>query len=82
MSNIKNRALLVMDVQIGIVDRLENKNEYLEKLKNTVDSAHMKNIPVVYVVAGFRPGFPEISLQNKTFSRIREALSDYPNCLK
>jgi nicotinamidase-related amidase len=77
MSNIKNRALLVMDVQTGIVDRLENKNEYLEKLKNTVDSAHMKKIPVVYVVVGFRPGFPEVNLQNKTFSGIKEALSDY-----
>jgi nicotinamidase-related amidase len=68
-----NSALLVMDVQPGTVSRIE-KNEsqsYLEKLRRTVDAAHIKGIPVIYVVVGFRPGFPEINAQNKSFSRIK-----------
>ena len=77
MNDIKNSALLVMDVQQGIIDRLENKNEYLERLRNAVKAAHTKQIPVIYVVVGFRPGFPEINPQNKTFGRIKEILSDY-----
>lgn len=72
---IKNTALLVMDVQPGIVDRLDNKTEYLARLKTAVDSAHRKLISVIYVVVGFRSGFPEVSPRNKSFSSIKETLS-------
>jgi nicotinamidase-related amidase len=74
--NTGHSALLVMDVQTGIVNRLENGKEYLERLGTAIDAAHRNRMPVIYVVVGFRPGFPEISSRNKSFGRIRGAASD------
>ena len=70
---VKNTALLVMDVQTGTVDRLEKKDEYIGKVSTAVAAAHKNHIPVIYVVVGFRPGFPEVSASNKTFSTMKES---------
>jgi len=64
-------ALLVLDVQSLIVDRLPDKEAYLARVRATVEVAHAKGVPVRYVVAGFRPGMPEVSPRNQTFSRYR-----------
>jgi nicotinamidase-related amidase len=66
-------VLLVMDVQPGILDRLDDADEYLSKIQAAVDTAHEKQIPVVYVVVGFRPGFPEAAARNKSFGAIKDA---------
>lgn len=58
-------ALLVMDVQAGILDRLEKKDAYLASVSAAVDAAHKKQIPVIFVVVGFRPGTPEASARQK-----------------
>jgi nicotinamidase-related amidase len=71
-----NTALLVMDVQLGIVDRLDDKDDYISRAKAAVDAAHNKNIPVIYVVVGFRPGFPDVSSNNKSFKAMKETGSD------
>ena len=73
MSN--QTALLVMDVQPGILDRIENKDKYLKKVTTTVAKAHKNHIPVIYVVVGFRPGLPEVSSQNKSFAAIKQSAS-------
>lgn len=52
-------ALLVMDVQPGILDRLSNKDEYLANVTATVNAARELRVPVIHVVVGFRPGAPE-----------------------
>lgn len=68
-------ALLVMDVQQGIVDRFagsESAAGYLPKLREAIDGAHEAEIQVVYVVIGFRDGHPEISPRNKTFSALAQ----------
>ncbi len=65
-------ALLIMDVQPGIVDRVENKDAYLAGITQAVAFAHENHIPVMYVVVGFRAGFPEVSPHNKSFQAIRE----------
>jgi len=72
MDNEKT-ALLVMDVQNGIIDRVQNKDEYLAKVKAAVDKAHTKKIPVIFVVVGFRPGVPEVSDRNKMFSALKQS---------
>jgi nicotinamidase-related amidase len=69
MENGKN-ALLVMDVQAGILARLPSKEEYLAKVTRAVEAAHKKQILVIYVVVGFRQGMPEISSNNKMFGSI------------
>ena len=69
-------ALLVMDVQPGILDRLPNKDDYVKKITAAIDVAHKKKIQIIYVVVGFRPGVPEVSENNKSFSSIaKEAAS-------
>jgi len=57
-----------MDVQPSILGRLEKPEEYLARLQKTVDAAHKHQVPVIYVVVGFRPGMPEISERNKMFA--------------
>ena len=69
---MENTALLVMDVQPGILDRISDKDEYLVKVTAAIDAAHKKKIPVIYVVVGFRKGLPEVSSRNKSFSAIKE----------
>ncbi len=65
-------ALLVMDVQPNILDRVADKQNYLAKVKTAVEAAHNHNIQVIYVVVGFRPGMPEISQHNLSFSNIKQ----------
>ena len=76
----ENTALLVMDVQPNILGRIPDSEAYLAKVKATVDAAHSKNIPVIYVVVGFRAGMPEISERNKSFGAIpKEAAAGMVN---
>lgn len=64
------QALLVMDVQKSIVDRYPDP-DYLARLREAIDAADAAGIPVIYVVVGFRPGYPEISPNNRIFGPIR-----------
>jgi nicotinamidase-related amidase len=63
-------VLLVMDVQRGIVERFSGDTGYLPRLSAAVTAARAAGVPVVYVVVGFRPGYPEVSASNKSFSTI------------
>jgi nicotinamidase-related amidase len=61
-----------MDFQNPIVEHFATGQEALLKATAaTIDAARHANIPVIYVVVGFRPGFPEISDRNKLFSGIK-----------
>ncbi|MFE5037453.1 cysteine hydrolase family protein [Streptomyces sp. NPDC056683] len=60
------QALLVMDVQQVVVDRFPDAG-YLPRLEKAIDAARGAGVPVIYVVVGFRPGYPEVSARNKTF---------------
>jgi nicotinamidase-related amidase len=71
-NEIEKTALLVMDVQPGIIERLENKDEYLAHVAAAVAVAHKNHLLVIYVVVGFRTGFPEVSSRNKSFGAIKE----------
>jgi nicotinamidase-related amidase len=66
-------ALLVMDVQRGIVERYADDPGYLQRLTEAVTAARAAGIPVVYVTISFRPGHPEISARNATFSAVAAA---------
>jgi nicotinamidase-related amidase len=68
----EHTALLVMDVQPGIVDRVPDKDVYLGRLSAAVSAAHAKHVQVIHVVVGFRPGMPEVSARNQTFSAFRK----------
>jgi nicotinamidase-related amidase len=63
-------ALLIMDLQRGIVDRFGNDEGFLTRLGAAATAARSAGIQVVYVVVGFRPGYPEVSERNKSFAAI------------
>jgi len=60
-------ALLVMDVQAGIVAMLPQGASILNNTQKAIAKARENKIPVIYVVVGFRQGAPEISPNNKSF---------------
>ena len=66
-------VLLVMDVQRGIVDRFPDDAGYLSRVSAAVTAARAAGIPVIYVAVGFRPGHPEVSARNKSFSTVASA---------
>ncbi|MEU7860456.1 isochorismatase family cysteine hydrolase [Nonomuraea sp. NPDC049141] len=66
------QALLVMDVQRAVVDRYPDP-AYLPRLGEAIGAARAGGVPVIYVVVGFRPGYPEISARNKMFGRLARA---------
>lgn len=66
----KKTALLVMDLQNGIVSRFAEKKEVLHPFQKAIEAARQNNIPVIFVRVGFSEGYPEVSPQNKFFSAI------------
>src|SRR3984893_7080801 len=64
-----------MDVQAGIVARFAQTGDLLERINTAITAARAAQIPVIYVVVAFRPGYPEISPRNKSFSAIKQQQS-------
>ncbi len=64
-------ALLIMDVQPEIVERLGDSG-LTERLARAAAAARSAGLRVIYVRVGFRSGYPEISPRNASFSRILE----------
>ncbi|HTU26382.1 MAG TPA: isochorismatase family cysteine hydrolase [Pirellulales bacterium] len=68
----KTTALLVMDFQTAIVEGFATDSKtLLARTAGLIDAARAAGVPVVYVVVGFRPGYPEINSQNKLFSGLK-----------
>jgi nicotinamidase-related amidase len=64
-------ALLVMDCQIDVLEKFmapADPTEVLSVLPKLLAPARSANMLVIYVVISFRPGYPEISPRNPTFS--------------
>ena len=73
MSDTQSKtALLVMDVQVRIVSRFARESDILTPVQTAIAAARTAAIPVIYVVVAFRPGYPEISPRNKSFSTIKQ----------
>lgn len=68
------QALLIMDVQAGIIDRAPNKENYLASVQKAIDAAHQQNIPVFLIAVSFRLGGPEINIHNKMFGQLGSAI--------
>jgi nicotinamidase-related amidase len=66
---VAKHALLVMDVQRVVVDRYPD-SAYLPRLREAIGAARAGGIPVIYVVIGFRRGYPEINTRNKMFGAL------------
>ncbi|KLU62282.1 isochorismatase family protein YecD [Peptococcaceae bacterium CEB3] len=74
MQNHHNKtALLVMDMQNGIVSRFAENGEVLLTFQKAVEAARRHSFPVIFVRVAFSEGYPEINPQNKAFSAISKS---------
>jgi len=60
-------ALIIGDIQVGIVDRFTNSEKLLVRLASAIEAARAAGVPVIFVRSAFRAGGPEISRRNKAF---------------
>jgi nicotinamidase-related amidase len=68
-------ALLVMDVQNSVVGRYYPAAEVastLEPLVSAVRAARARAVPVIFVRVALRPGYPDVSPNNLSFSALRD----------
>ena len=68
-------ALLVMDVQQGVVERFGQPG-VLDRLAEGLAAARKAGVPVIFVRVAFRPGFPEVSTTNRSFSALAGTAGD------
>ncbi len=62
-----------MDIQAGTLGRVPDSKTLLDTLDQAITAARAAQIPVIYVVVGFRKGFPEIGTGTaKTFAALRQ----------
>ena len=73
--NKSNAALLIMDMQTGVLDRLPDATQLISNTAKAIARARENKIPVIYVIVGFRPGAPEISMNNKGFMANKERMA-------
>jgi nicotinamidase-related amidase len=67
-------ALLVMDVQQGVVARFSDDAEVLlERLSALIGASREAGIAVIYVRVAFRAGNPEVSPRNRSFAALTHA---------
>jgi len=66
-------ALLVMDVQVGIVARFADDPGIVDRLRRAIDAARGGSVRVIYVVVGFRDDYAEVSPNNRSFAAIAQA---------
>jgi nicotinamidase-related amidase len=64
-------ALLVMDLQADIVAQYGDAcAPLLERTATLIAAARAAQVPIIYIVVGFRPGYPEASPRNPIFGRL------------
>ena len=57
----QNTALLIMDVQVHFLDLIPENTSLVNSINASIDAAHAVNMPVIYVVAGFRKDYIDAS---------------------
>ncbi len=72
-NNTTNTALLVMDMQQGILGGYPGAAPLVVKVAKAIAGARARQLPVIYVVIGFRSGAPEVSPNNKSLSARKAA---------
>jgi nicotinamidase-related amidase len=72
----RSSALLVMDYQVDVLEKFmapADPSEVLSVLPKLLAAARSASMLVIYVGVSFRPGYPEISPRNPTFSVIGQS---------
>ena len=72
--SVSRAALLVMDFQNGIVERMGNDPVLLGRMGRAISAARQAGLPIIYVHVAFRDGYPEISPNNRSFAALKGGL--------
>lgn len=70
MEQTEKTALLVMDMQKSILGYIPDPSALLVNVSKAIAVARVQDIPVIYIVVGFRAGAPEVSANNKGFAAV------------
>lgn len=70
---MQNKALIIGDIQNGIVANFGNDTELLARIRKTVDAARAAGLTIIFVRVGFRAGHPDVSPANQMFSGVAKA---------
>lgn len=71
----QNTALLVMDMQEPMVQMLKDKESFFKSINKAINHARIINVPVIFVVIGFRKGYPEASQNHKVMFKANPQMS-------
>lgn len=63
-------ALVLLDIQKGIINRLQTTDSYLSRLASTVQKARDASTQIIHVTTAFRPGYPDLNPRNMSTPRI------------
>jgi nicotinamidase-related amidase len=63
-------ALMIMDIQGAVVERLEEPDALLASIKRALEHARAADVLVIYVRVAFRTGAPEVHRHNRIFSHL------------
>jgi nicotinamidase-related amidase len=66
-------ALIIGDLQNGIVANFGNDLALVERARAAIDAARAAGIAVIFVRVGFRAGHPDVSAANKMFGGVAKA---------
>jgi nicotinamidase-related amidase len=72
----QSTALLIMDMQQGILKNYPSAATTLANLKKALHTARTKNMLVLFVRLGLRAGLPEINPNNKMLAGLRERIGN------
>jgi nicotinamidase-related amidase len=65
-------ALLVMDVQVGVLSRYDDSEGLMVTLARALKAARRARLAIIYACVAFRNGYPEVSPRNRSFSNIAQ----------
>jgi nicotinamidase-related amidase len=73
--NPARTAVLIMDYENDIVGMLPEdvRSPLIERASAILKEARQAKIQIIYVVVRFRDGYPEVNLQNKLFSSLKQS---------
>lgn len=66
-------ALLLMDFQTEVVAMFDRAAPAIARAAELCTAARAAGVPIVYVVVGFRPGYPEMNRRNASFAMLAQS---------
>ncbi len=72
----QNTALLVMDMQVGILSTFPNTENIIKNISDAIGIARNKDILIIFATLSFKNGAAEISPNNKVFAATREHIAN------